>query len=73
MSTGRMLTLLLPPHTDTQRHAHTRTHARSQWYKLKSASCNDERQVHQQAIAVRGRENERGQKEHVKVKAGEEE
>ena len=69
MSTGYMLTLLLL----TRTHTHTHTHTHSQWYKLKSAGCDNERQVRQEADGVTGRENERGQKEHVKVKAGEEE
>lgn len=61
MSTACVLTLLPPAHT--QRHG--------QWYKLKSGGCSNERQVHREAVEVTGRENERGQKEHVKVKAGE--
>jgi len=66
MSSARKLTLLLPAHT----HTHTHTHTHGQWYKLKSAGCGNERQVHWEAVGVTGRENERGQKEHVKVKAG---
>ncbi len=56
------------PHADP---APAGTHRHGQWYKLKSAGCSNERQVHREAVGVTGRENERGQKEHVKVKASE--
>lgn len=57
------------PHADPAP-ASTHTHTHGQRYKLKSAGCGNERQVHREAVRVTGRENERGQKEHVKVKAG---
>lgn len=47
----------------------TLTSAPASTYKLKSAGCSNESRC---TVGGTGRENERGQKEHVKVKAGEE-